>query len=88
MLNVKDFQSCSSEYFTCEPEKFCISLVEVCDFKNDCPNGYDELNCNQRITFKCSDGLEISPFLVCDHRQDCFDKSDEQFCSIEILKFL
>ena len=34
--------------FLCN-DKSCIDRVKMCNFENDCPNGEDELNCEEEV---------------------------------------
>lgn len=37
--------SCKENWKSCQPDNICIPHYKFCDHENDCPNGYDERNC-------------------------------------------
>ena len=69
--------------FKCE-KSYCVPLHRVCDKKKDCPNGDDELNCDQSFcnnSFRC-DSMCLSPENVCDGITNCVNGDDELMCDM------
>lgn len=65
--------------FRCKKSNECISREKLCDQIEDCPNGEDELDCDQLDhhngsicqpnEFKCHNSMEcIVEYLVCDEK--------------------
>ncbi|CAD5114092.1 DgyrCDS3240 [Dimorphilus gyrociliatus] len=80
VLNTPNFKECPKNTFLCKPELICISLMNVCNQRIDCPSGNDELNCKDINTFICDSGEEINTNLICNYIPDCKDASDERNC--------
>ena len=81
--------TCPHDMFKC-PDHYCISLGYVCDAYWDCPQGYDEINC-QNIShpgyFRCrNSSVFISIESICDEVPDCPDLDEEQFCVLKKLQ--
>ncbi len=78
-----DFQ-CSGKY-KC-PSSYCISFVNVCDGKWDCPHGEDEqqchlLDCSRKL--KCKLSNRCAHLLdTCDGFKDCILGDDEAMCDL------
>ncbi|XP_053372116.1 low-density lipoprotein receptor-related protein 2 isoform X2 [Clarias gariepinus] len=80
------YPDCKSPSVLCESTSMCMSPVQLCDGKLDCPDGSDELSCIHSCQnmgdFLCKDRRKcIEQYLVCDGRPDCTDGSDEVECS-------
>ena len=71
--------------FKC-PESYCIPIRKVCDDIHDCPNGEDEISCQNNICpgyLKCSEVQYcIHPVDVCDGYSHCPQGDDEKLCDI------
>jgi hypothetical protein len=62
--------------FPC-PSGSTVGLDKLCDGKNDCSDGYDEMVC-----VPCNDNNgKFSPFQRCDGKMACSDGSDELSCT-------
>ncbi|XP_049944498.1 vitellogenin receptor-like [Schistocerca serialis cubense] len=76
---------CPSGFFECS-NGACIREAKHCDRKKDCPDGADELhcddiNCEAPLYWKCEDGRCIQTKFKCDGNNDCGDWSDEKDCN-------
>ena len=71
--------------FSCFSDDIMISYTLVCDFRQDCRYGFDELFCKHPPceTFTCTDGQCISTDKHCNNLPDCLDGSDESDCPLE-----
>ncbi|XP_047660953.1 low-density lipoprotein receptor-related protein 2 isoform X8 [Tachysurus fulvidraco] len=77
---------CRSPSVLCESTASCMSPIQLCDGKLDCPDGSDELSCIDSCLkigdYLCKNRRKcIERYLVCDGRSDCSDGSDEMECS-------
>ncbi|XP_049827409.1 vitellogenin receptor-like isoform X1 [Schistocerca gregaria] len=77
--------NCPSGFFECTYGA-CIREAKHCDRKKDCPDGVDELhcdniNCEAPLYWKCEDGRCIQTRFKCDGNNDCGDWSDEKDCN-------
>ena len=93
-----DFWSEADFIFNCEKDPFrsgteSFHVTALCDGKQDCENGADEIGCPGR--FYCSPNSTaewVDPDKVCDHVKDCADGSDEcgtcDYGSLSSSKFL
>lgn len=71
----------------CRPGEFqcdnlnCTLPFKICDGAQDCGDGTDERDCDQRDCepglFRCHNGRCIPQAWVCDQSEDCQDGSDE-----------
>nr|QBM78333.1 vitellogenin receptor [Calliptamus italicus] len=76
---------CPSGFFECS-NGACIREAKHCDHKKDCPDGVDELHCDNKqceapLYWKCEDGRCIQTKFKCDGNNDCGDWSDEKGCN-------
>ncbi|KAK0134856.1 SCO-spondin [Merluccius polli] len=76
---------CSEPAVLCPGSAVCLNPIQVCDGKDDCPNGFDEKLCIKicplKGDFRCKDRRScVSKSLVCDGRAHCHDGSDEVGC--------
>ncbi|UYV78294.1 hypothetical protein LAZ67_16000881 [Cordylochernes scorpioides] len=71
---------CGPGEFNCSEK--CISISKVCDDREDCADGRDELCSTSCLAdhFRCHDGSCVSMQWRCDGHFDCDDHSDEQEC--------
>lgn len=80
-------ETCSPEEFHCaKHQPKCIPSTEVCDGRNDCIDGSDEVNCTASACpsykYPCASRNQcIYKSWVCDGEADCRDGSDEQNCT-------
>ncbi|XP_033635439.1 uncharacterized protein LOC117296560 [Asterias rubens] len=91
MMATVETPTCASGMFSCGSGE-CIHLVYVCDYRNDCTDGSDEVACSNAIgmfgytcsdtSFRCLSGECISLSFYCDFFPHCDDGSDEASCSI------
>uniref|UniRef100_A0A3B5B5L7 MAM and LDL receptor class A domain containing 1 n=1 Tax=Stegastes partitus TaxID=144197 RepID=A0A3B5B5L7_9TELE len=47
--------SCPEGQFVCGTHEECVPLSQVCDFRHDCSDGSDEINCKERCDFEDGD---------------------------------
>ncbi len=94
--NVKEFQCPHniSKYFKC-PGYYCVPWRYICNSVWDCPNGDDEVDCEQRNScpgqYKCNDPDRVTCIgieSIRDKEQDCKYNDDEFFddISVQLLK--
>lgn len=82
------FSKCTAGQFQCvngtsRDGAYCVKLSATCDSENDCSDGSDELNCEERGcpgNFQCASGQCLKRDLVCNKIVDCDDGSDEKNC--------
>ncbi|KAM6903050.1 uncharacterized protein FYW49_016557 [Xenentodon cancila] len=77
--------ACITPSVICPSSSLCISQNQLCDGQQDCPDGYDEMNCvvecENPDDFLCNDQRKCIPRKhVCDGRAHCPDGSDEKMC--------
>lgn len=75
--------TCLDEEFACSSGR-CLPNSMKCDGRRDCPQGEDELKCQQECledSFLCPEGFCISKSLTCDGRPDCSQGEDEKDCT-------
>uniref|UniRef100_A0AC35U3P2 EGF-like domain-containing protein n=1 Tax=Rhabditophanes sp. KR3021 TaxID=114890 RepID=A0AC35U3P2_9BILA len=84
--------ACQPPYnFQCGTSGKCISLVDTCNSKIDCPDGSDEKAeyCNTRFCpsdyFLCKNRRCISDTSKCNSINDCGDNSDEEGCTAAVV---
>jgi hypothetical protein len=64
--------------FTCRNR---IDTFIRCNDESDCPDGYDERNCDPAAeSYLCTDGTGIDWHALCDGTEDCADGVDEFRC--------
>ncbi|KAH7729688.1 Low-density lipoprotein receptor domain class A containing protein [Aphelenchoides avenae] len=86
---------CSDEEFRCPylPYTLCVHYEKICDGRDDCGDGSDELNCNSAAVderrsgcrageYQCRDGQCIAGVKRCDREYDCADGTDETLCEL------
>ncbi|XP_043269103.1 low-density lipoprotein receptor-related protein 4 isoform X2 [Venturia canescens] len=85
---------CLGGYFLCSSSCICVSMEQRCDGKMDCENNEDEVNCDEVLEERNSNGNCygqrnrrcpisghcISDSWICDGDDDCGDYSDEAPC--------
>ncbi|XP_058473588.1 low-density lipoprotein receptor-related protein 2-like isoform X1 [Solea solea] len=86
ILSVPSSSVCSAPFVPCRQSSVCLSQTQLCDGKQDCPDGDDEklcaTACPSTEDFKCRDGSRcLARDLLCDGRSHCRDGSDEVNCS-------
>ena len=71
-------------YFKC-PNQYCLPVRYVCDGREDCLLGEDELNCPLPLScpgmMKCRESICIPMIEVCDGVVHCPSGDDERMCS-------
>ncbi|XP_072043432.1 fibropellin-3-like [Amphiura filiformis] len=68
---------CGRNSFLCNNAR-CIKASRVCDGRNHCGDGSDELNCD--CEYPCYNGRCIPERYVCDGKNQCGDWTDELNC--------
>ncbi|XP_025101639.1 G-protein coupled receptor GRL101-like [Pomacea canaliculata] len=69
-----------TEMFLCSDQTRTLHYTLVCDFKQDCNDGSDEMFCTRSQTcdgYQCQNGQCIPLDKLCDVENDCWDASDE-----------
>ena len=69
-------------WFRCDNDVSSVSYTLVCDFRQDCHDGSDEIFCEYPPCdgFICISGQCVSHFKRCNIASDCIDGSDESDC--------
>ncbi|CAH0403199.1 unnamed protein product [Chilo suppressalis] len=79
-------EQCEEFQYKCPNASLCVERSQVCDGRQDCPGGGDELTalCEsltcQPHEFMCTSGSCILDNFKCDGEPDCPDESDEFGC--------
>ena len=85
---------CNKKEFYCNQSGICIKRYHhyhksICNRKNDCPLGEDEMGCNYELT--CSGGIKceeqekcVAYENLCDGNLDCDHSTDEMKCDLYI----
>ncbi|XP_072044386.1 fibropellin-3-like [Amphiura filiformis] len=68
---------CGRNSFLCNNAR-CVKASKVCDGRNHCGDGSDELNCD--CEYPCYNGRCIPERYVCDDKNQCGDWTDELNC--------
>ena len=81
---MSSFTVCDDGEFSCK-NSHCIPKSWKCDGSADCPEGDDELNCDDACAssdlFQCLDKSCITIGWVCDGEDDCNQGEDERDCN-------
>lgn len=86
LRNCENYECTNTEYLKC-PNSYCIPPRYICDAKKDCPNGEDEIRCEE---FECPGRYRCieSTYCIylnqlCDGIRQCQKGDDEWFCDIQ-----
>lgn len=73
--------NCESWQWQCK-DGTCIDHIARCNFKKDCPDNSDEIDCKrcESDEFRCNDGTCLSIDKTCDGQPDCPHSEDEESC--------